>query len=194
MFNYADPYVFEPRREGGDIDTKDIEILDVETEDWRLENILWCTRTKCVRMSTTSEHFCCKELNIYGDLNDVYWNVQARCHKILDLLKQICMNSRLLLRWKISDSYFGMIRMCENMMRLLSHSSLLNCDDVRLKGATKAARFCWLCDLAAEDFTRHLVLESINRQEKCCMFRDILSIPGGSGTRLMEFQVELLSL
>ena len=54
-------YDFEPRREEGDfVDNIDseVEVLDIETEDWRLES----TCTECVRMPTTPECLCCKEL------------------------------------------------------------------------------------------------------------------------------------
>ena len=35
----------------------------METEDWRLESMLWCT-SECVRISTTPAFLCCKELDI----------------------------------------------------------------------------------------------------------------------------------
>ena len=61
VLNYANFYDFEPRREEGDfVDNIDseVEVLDIETEDWRLES----TCTECVRMPTTPECLCCKEL------------------------------------------------------------------------------------------------------------------------------------
>ena len=62
MFSYANPYIFEPQTEEGDfvdnIDNK-VKVLDIETDDWRLES----TYTECVtvRMPTTPECLCCKE-------------------------------------------------------------------------------------------------------------------------------------
>ena len=51
MFRYANPYDFEPRvAEGDQVDYMDIvqgvdefDGQDVETEDWRLNSMLWCT-------------------------------------------------------------------------------------------------------------------------------------------------------
>ena len=43
---------------------EDIEDLDVETEEWRLESMVWCTCTECIVMSTTRECLCCRELDI----------------------------------------------------------------------------------------------------------------------------------
>ena len=45
------------------------------------------------------------------------------------------------------------------MVRLISHSSLSNVNDVRLKGRPITTMFCGLCNLAAEDDIRHLVLQ-----------------------------------
>ena len=51
MFMYANPHDFEPRvAEGDQVDYMDIvqgvdefDGQDVETEDWRLNSMLWCT-------------------------------------------------------------------------------------------------------------------------------------------------------
>ena len=54
MFIYANPYDFELQREEGDfVDNIDneVEVLDIETEDWRLES----TCTESVRKPTTPE-------------------------------------------------------------------------------------------------------------------------------------------
>ena len=49
VFNYANPYEFELHGEGGDfadnIDIEYVEVLNVETEDWRRESVVCCTCT-----------------------------------------------------------------------------------------------------------------------------------------------------
>ena len=39
-----------------------------------------------------------------------------------------------------------MISICEDMVKIIFHASLLNVDDVRLKSLPLAAKFCVLCD------------------------------------------------
>ena len=36
--------------------------IDVETEGWRLESMLWCTCDRCENLPTIRENLCCKEL------------------------------------------------------------------------------------------------------------------------------------
>ena len=69
VFNYANSYDFEPRREEGDfIDNIDneVEVLDIETEDWRLES----TCTECVRMPTTLNVSVVKSSNLFLSTDD----------------------------------------------------------------------------------------------------------------------------
>ena len=56
---------------------------------------------------------------------------------------------------------YGYMRVCETMMKLATHSSLLKTDDVRLKRLPIAARSCDQWDLAAMADVRHLVLQCL---------------------------------
>ena len=59
LSDYANSYDFEPQTEEGDfVDNIDneVEVLDVETEDCRVES----TCTESARMLTTPECLCCK--------------------------------------------------------------------------------------------------------------------------------------
>ena len=51
VFNYANPSDFEPQTEEGDlVDTTDneVEVLDIETEDWRFESTLILRLSGCL--------------------------------------------------------------------------------------------------------------------------------------------------
>ena len=85
------------------------------------------------------------------------------------------------------------MKCCEVMVRLLSHACLLKTDDVRLKGSSIAARFCNMCDHAAMDDARHLILQCPAwQEERAEMMREISIIPDGSGQALLESQIDLL--
>ena len=75
-----------------------------------------------------------------------HWRLEIRCYRNLDLLSGVCDQPGYLIWWKISDSNHRMMRCCEIMVNLLSHSSLLRADDVRLKRRPLATRFCIFCD------------------------------------------------
>ena len=66
---------------------------------------------------------------------------------------------RFLTWWALSDRYPSLIYFCETLARLVCHASLLRMDDIRLKGLPAFARACPLCDLAAPDDARHLILQ-----------------------------------
>ena len=79
------------------------------------------------------------------------------------------------------------------MVRLISHSSMLRVDDVRLKGRPMAARFCGFCELAAQENARHLVMECPRWQaRRNVMFREIGNIDDGSGQAILGTQCDLL--
>ena len=79
------PYCFEPQRPNSvavDIDSvreqasdsgADSEAegdawdgVDVETEGWRLHQMLWCTCENCTRLPTIPENICCREMESLG--------------------------------------------------------------------------------------------------------------------------------
>ena len=93
------------------------------------------------------------------ELEEVYWCIEARCHKSLELINKICVNSQYLVWWQISDRSHYLLKECEIMAKLLCHASLLRTDDVRLKRLPVASRFCPLCDHSAMDDTFHMVMQ-----------------------------------
>ena len=84
------------------------------------------------------------------------------------------------------------MKCCEKMVRLVTRSSKLKVDDVRLKGSPIFAKFCNHCDNAALDDVRHLVLQCPEWQPiRNDMLYAIESIPDGSGQILLNSQCDL---
>ena len=65
-------------------------------------------------------------------LEEMYWRIEYRLQKSLDLVRAINPNPEYLTWWALSDKYPEYINMCETMARLVCHASLLKMDDVRL--------------------------------------------------------------
>ena len=64
------------------------------------------------------------------ELEDVYWQVQLRVCKNLDLISRTSQNCRYLTWWYLSDIFPEKMRICETLARLVCHASLLKTDDV----------------------------------------------------------------
>ena len=127
------------------------------------------------------------------ELDECYWGMQRLCHRSLDLMMNINGKSRYLVWWQISDADHRLMRCWETMVRLISHTSLLKVDDVRLKGSTVAARFCTSCDLSAMEDARHLIMQCPKWQsERTELMAEILNISDGTGQALLESQCDLL--
>ena len=58
-----------------------------------------------------------------------------------------------------------MITTCETMSKLVTHSSKLKCDDIRLKGLTSSYRACTECDLFLKEDLFHLVMQCPSTDE-----------------------------
>ena len=78
--------------------------------------------------------------------------------KSLDIISGINPTVRYLTWWDLADKYPAAIYFFETVTRLLCHASLLKAYDVRLKSLPRHASVCELCDLAAMDDVRQLVL------------------------------------
>ena len=67
--------------------------------------------------------------------------------------------------------------MCENMARMVCHSSRLKCDNVRLKGLPPSHRNCTLCDMYVTETLFHLTMQCpyfVN--EHTLMYDDIYNL------------------
>ena len=92
-------------------------------------------------------------------LEDTFWSLEARLYRDLNLLTQVCSGPRCLVWWTLSNKYPGMMRICENMSKMICHASLLKCDDVRLKRLSPGNRVCSLCELYAIEDTYHVMMQ-----------------------------------
>ena len=63
------------------------------------------------------------------------WCVQMRCHRSLDLLSRVSVLTKYVIWWTIADNNHSLMRVCGTMVKLVTHSSLLRLDDVRLRTA-----------------------------------------------------------
>ena len=98
-------------------------------------------------------------------LEDTHWCLEARLYKELDLLTRICPNPRYLTWWNLSNKYGETIYFCEIMAKIISHASLLKCDDVRLKHLAPGNRTCSLCDLYVVEDVYHITMQCPGTQQ-----------------------------
>ena len=92
-------------------------------------------------------------------LEDTFWCLEARLHKELDLLLRVCPKPRYLTWWSLSNKYANTIQFCETMAKIISHASLLKCDDVRLKHLPYGNRVCSLCNLYLLEDVFHVTMQ-----------------------------------
>ena len=119
--------------------------------------------------------------------------MNERCYHNLDLLSGVCDQSEGLIWWEIANKDYRMLNRCETIVKILSHSSMLRVDDVRLKGRPISERFCTYCDLAAPEDARHFIMECPKLQAlRSCMFDRLSSIEDGSGQAILAAQCDIL--
>ena len=101
-----------------------------------------------------------------------------------------CESSFKYIPWlQIVDQNAGAICNSETMVRLISHATFLKVDDVGLKVQLLSTRYCGLCDVAAKDYLRHLILQCPRWQmEKEAMFKKQASMHGWSSQNLLKAQ------
>ena len=116
-------------------------------------------------------------------LEDTYYCLDARLHKEPDLLIRICPNPRYLTWWSQSNKYPNVVRFSEIMAKMISHASLLKCDDVRLKHLPYGNRACSLCDLYLVEDIFHTTMQCPGTQHlrnemfaKCELNEDVKEV------------------
>ena len=67
--------------------------------------------------------------------------------------------------WSLSNKYANMIQFCEIVAKIISHASLLKCDDVRLKHLPYGNRACSLCDLYLPEDVFHITVQCPGTQQ-----------------------------
>ena len=92
-------------------------------------------------------------------IEDNFWSSTSILHKENDLLVNALTKTRYLTWWEMSDHYHDRIKECETMVKLISHSSKLKGDDVRLKALTPSHRTCIQCDMYQREDLYHIVMQ-----------------------------------
>ena len=116
-----------------------------------------------------------------GDVRNprLYWRIEERLHRSMDLLSNICPSSRYLTWWSISDKYPQYTKKCEVICKLLCHSSALRADDFKLKSQIGTLKMCNLCDNYQLEDVRHFILHCpYFQQERDAMINEINMIEG----------------
>ena len=91
-------------------------------------------------------------------LEDMFCDTMKYVYKETDLMSDIMCTTKYLIWWEISDENAEMIRISENMVKLVCHASRLKGDDFRLKGCTHSYLACTECDMFIKEDLRHLAL------------------------------------
>ena len=64
-----------------------------------------------------------------------------------------------LIWWIISDKFPNLMKMCEKMSAIVSESSLLKANDVRLKNKSFWSKVCVRCDLSIIEDAKHVIMQ-----------------------------------
>ena len=89
--------------------------------------------------------------------------------------------------WSISDIDFKLTGMCENMVRIISHSSQLKMDDATLKTSMRSSIICTKCDLNEMEDIKHIVMSCPDSKSDIDeMYTEIHNIPAGSGSFFLD--------
>ena len=111
-------------------------------------------------------------------LEETYWCLEARLHREMDLLLRICPRPRYLTWWCLSNNHADMIHISEVMAKIISHASLLKCDDVRLKHLPYGNRVCSLCNLYLTEDIFHIIMQCPGTQpHRNAMYEELALYP-----------------
>ena len=102
------------------------------------------------------------------------WDEHVTNDHRFDLLKQISSRPQYSVWWLIADADQSYMRKCEIMIKILCHTSLLKSDDSRLLRGTFSAKACIMCQHAAYEDARHMVMQcSAQSQLRMEMYSEI---------------------
>ena len=108
---------------------------------------------------------------------DAYWQSTTVLHRDIKLLSSVLTDTQYLTWWYISDNDLSMIRICENMVKILCRASRFKCDDPSLKGSLASVKACELCDQYAPEDIRHILMQCPHFQDiRDKMMQDIYKI------------------
>ena len=126
-------------------------------------------------------------------LEDLYWRIEKHLHRSLDLLSGVNPVTRYLPWWLISDKYPKYMKDCEILAKIISHSSMLRDDDLKLKNQLGTTRMCTLCDRFEIEDARHFILICPHfTRERNAMLLDIDSLSDGTQPKFFDDNVDML--
>ena len=92
-------------------------------------------------------------------MENEWWSNKMAEDRHLSLFKQVSEAPAYSIWWQIADVDRSYMKQCEVMVRILCHCTVLKDDDFRLKRATIWDKMCTLCDLAAIEDARHMIMQ-----------------------------------
>ena len=93
------------------------------------------------------------------EIENEWWSAKMREDRHLNLVREVLELPAYSIWWQIADDDISYMKQCEVMVRILCHCTLLKDDDFRLKRSSIWDRMCTLCDHAALDDARHMVMQ-----------------------------------
>ena len=115
-----------------------------------------------------------KVWKVAWDMEDRYWVHNAVLYRNENLLFKTTVNPRYLTWWHSSDLIPSLMRVCEDMARMVCGTSNLKCDNPKLRKETLSNRACTLCEFGIEENTIHLVMQCPYHEAiRICMYNDI---------------------
>ena len=104
-----------------------------------------------------------------------------------NLLGDVCVNSRYITWWQVSDKYPRYTRQCEIMVKMICHSSILRSDDCKYKSKMRTERMCDICDQFEVEDARHFLVRCPYFQiERNNMLHEIQRVVNESGATLTD--------
>ena len=88
-----------------------------------------------------------------------WWQRRLDADKHLVLVKGVMEAPSYSIWWQISDGDMAYMKRCEVMVRLLCHCTQLKDDDFQFKKGTIWSRMCTMCELAAVEDARHMIMQ-----------------------------------
>ena len=92
-------------------------------------------------------------------LDDGYWKSIMTLNPECNLLSLVIGASRYLYWWFLSDKKPWLMKMCETLTKIVSRTSLLKADDVRLEGSLPSYRTCTMCDHYRLENIEHIIMQ-----------------------------------
>ena len=93
------------------------------------------------------------------DKEDEDCNILYKQNREVPMLFNVIDKTYYLIWWIISDKHPNLMRMCEKMSAIVTNSSLLKSDDLRLKGKSFWSKVCERCNLGIREDAKHVIMQ-----------------------------------